>query len=307
MPEYINEQGYLALVQDVLAHGRSRGDRTGTGTISVFGRQARFSLADYTIPLLTTKKMFWRGIVHELLWFIGGRTDVQSLQANGVHFWDQNGSREFLDRRGLHGRAEGHIGPVYGFQWRKWGAKYECDVTSLNEDDKNINNNKGIDQLAEVIRLIREEPTSRRIIMSAWNVSDLADMALPPCHILTQFYVNFDSSGEHPETLDCHMYQRSGDLGLGVPFNIASYALLTHMIAHVTGLRAGELIISFGDLHIYNNHVAQLITQLTRTPGQPPQIQINPEGIEGIDDFKFSSFTLLGYNPQSALNMNMAV
>ncbi|KAL3104793.1 hypothetical protein niasHT_023992 [Heterodera trifolii] len=268
-----DEMNYLRQVGEILSRGTVRTDRTGTGTISMFGMQTRYSLRGGTIPLLTTKKVFWKGIVEELLWFIRGETNAKTLSSRGVKIWDANGSRAFLDSAGFTDREEGDLGPVYGFQWRHFGAEYrgtDADYTG-----------KGTDQLAELIQDIRTDPNSRRHILCAWNVTDIPQMALPPCHTLCQFYV---SDGE----LSCQLYQRSGDMGLGVPFNIASYSLLTQMIAHVTGLKGGEFVHTLGDAHIYLNHVESLKEQMDRTPKPFPRIVFKrPDGnpITSIDDF----------------------
>jgi thymidylate synthase len=286
-----DEMNYLKLIEELLSDGQRRDDRTGTGTIGLFGKTARYSLRDGTMPLLTTKRVFWKGIVEELLWFISGSTDAKVLSSKGVKIWEPNGSREFLDKCGFPDRREGDLGPVYGFQWRHYGAKYcgpDADYTG-----------EGIDQLAQVIEQIKNDPNSRRIIMSAWNPIDLKEMVLPPCHTLVQFYV---SNGE----LSSQLYQRSGDVGLGVPFNIASYALLTHMIAHVTGLKAGEFVHTIGDAHIYSNHVDALKEQLKREPRPFPKISFAP-GINTIDDFTFDSIKLENYNPYPTIKMDMAV
>lgn len=227
--------------------GKSRSDRTGVGTVSIFGAQMRFSLRNEVFPLLTTKRVFWRAVLEELLWFIKGSTDAKELQAKNVHIWDGNSTREFLDKNGFHDREEGDLGPIYGFQWRHYGAEYKT-----SSDDYT---GKGIDQLNEVIHRIRTNPSDRRIVMSAWNVVDLPKMALPPCHCFVQFYV---ADGE----LSCQLYQRSADMGLGVPFNIASYALLTCMIAHVTKLKPGDFVHTLGDAHIYLNHIEPLKEQV---------------------------------------------
>jgi dihydrofolate reductase / thymidylate synthase len=253
--------------------------------------QMRFSLRDDTLPLLTTKRVFWRGVAEELLWFISGDTSAKTLQEKNIRIWDGNASREFLDSRGLKHREIGDLGPVYGFQWRHFGAAYEdmhADYTG-----------KGVDQLASVIETIKKNPTDRRIILSAWNPAALPEMALPPCHMFAQFYVE---EGE----LSCQMYQRSGDMGLGVPFNIASYALLTRLIAQVTGLKAGEFIHVIGDAHVYSNHVEPLIQQLEREPKPFPKLKIDPS-ITSIDDFKFEHFTVEGYEPHGPIKMEMAV
>ncbi|XP_053661456.1 thymidylate synthase [Anopheles marshallii] len=285
------EQAYLQLIQNIIDKGSKRLDRTGVGTLSIFGSQMRFSLRDGVIPLLTTKKVFFRGIAEELLWFIKGSTNAKELQDKGIRIWDGNSTREYLDSCGFTDREEGDLGPVYGFQWRHFGAKYK----TCHDDYAG----QGIDQLAEVIHKIKNNPYDRRIIMSAWNPSDIPNMALPPCHCLAQFFV---SDGE----LSCQMYQRSADVGLGVPFNIASYSLLTHMIAHVTGLKAGEFIHTTGDTHIYLNHVDALREQIRRIPSKFPSLVINRK-VESIDDFNFSDFEIVNYNPQPAITMKMAV
>ncbi|KHJ97123.1 thymidylate synthase [Oesophagostomum dentatum] len=230
-----DELQYLNQIREIMNNGKRRTDRTGTGTISIFGMQSRYSLRNgmlhYSgvVPLLTTKRVYWKGIVEELLWFIKGDTDSNHLSAKNVKIWDANGSREFLDSLGFTDRAQGDLGPVYGFQWRHFGAEYKGPDANYE--------GQGVDQLADVIHQIKTNPDSRRIILSAWNPSDLKLMALPPCHTLCQFFVQ---DGE----LSCQLYQRSGDMGLGVPFNIASYGLFTHMIAHVCGLKVGILILS---------------------------------------------------------------
>jgi len=287
------EMQYLEMCRDIIEHGVERGDRTGTGTLSRFGTQMRFSLRDGTLPLLTTKRTFWRGVAEELLWFIEGNTNGNDLAAKNIHIWDGNGSREFLDSRGLPHREVGDLGPVYGFQWRHFGAKYVDMHTDYT--------GQGVDQLAECIDKIKNNPEDRRIIMSAWNPADLEDMALPPCHMFCQFYVD-----TRKKELSCQMYQRSADMGLGVPFNIASYALLTHMIAHVTGLKAGDFVHTIGDAHVYLNHVDALKEQLSRPPRAFPKIRINPEK-KGIDDFVFDDFEVVGYKPHKTIKMKMAV
>lgn len=253
-----------------MTEGIDRSDRTGTGTRSVFGHQMRFDLSK-GFPMLTTKKLHFKSIVHELLWFIKGQTNVKYLQDNGVRIWNEWAS------------PEGELGPIYGYQWRSW-PDY---------------NGSHIDQLSEVIQQIRTNPDSRRLIVSAWNVASIPDMALPPCHILFQFYV---ADGR----LSLQLYQRSADCFLGVPFNIASYALLLHMVAQVTGLRPGEFIHTLGDTHIYHNHFTQVQTQLERTPGPLPTLTLNPE-IKEITDFTFEDITLSDYNPQPHIKGEVAV
>jgi thymidylate synthase len=287
------ELQYLDLIKRILKEGHHRPDRTGTGTIGFFGAQMRFSLADNSFPLLTTKRTFYRGIVEELLWFIKGDTNANHLKERNIHIWDGNGSREFLDNLGFTERDEGDLGPVYGFQWRHFGAKYidmHTDYTG-----------QGYDQLQKVIDTLRTNPYDRRIIMSAWNPADLKLMALPPCHMFCQFYVQ---DGK----LSCLMYQRSCDVGLGVPFNIASYSLLTIMIAHVTGLQPGEFIHCMGDTHIYSNHVEALQEQVQRSPRAFPKLYIKPgTQTESIDGFKPEDFELVGYRPYEKIFMKMAV
>lgn len=287
-----DESQYLTLIRDVLQGGVVRGDRTGVGTLSTFGAVLRFSLAGNVLPLFTTKTVFWRGVVEELLWFVSGCTDAKVLAAKGVRIWDGNGSREFLDSRGLTDRAVGDLGPVYGFQWRHFGAAY-----GTSADDYT---GAGIDQLQAVIDAIKTDPTSRRIVMTAWNPADLSKMALPPCHMFCQFYVDGDQ-------LDCQMYQRSADLGLGVPFNVASYALLTHMVAFVCGLHARNFIHVIGDAHVYSTHVDALKEQLTRTPRPFPKLFIVGNEARDINAFTAANFVVKNYTPHPPIKMPMAV
>ena len=249
---------YLNLLDHVLVNGTQKTDRTGTGTVSIFGYQMRFNLED-GFPVMTTKKLHLRSIIHELLWFISGDTNTRYLNDNGVRIWN-----EWADK-------DGHLGPVYGYQWRSWPA----------------DNGRKIDQLANVIESIRRSPDSRRHIVNAWNVGELEKMALPPCHILFQFYV---ADGK----LSCQLYQRSADIFLGVPFNIASYALLTLMVAQVTGLKPGDFIHTLGDAHIYLNHLEHVKLQLTREPYKLPQMTINPS-VTDIPGFRYEDFTLTDY------------
>jgi thymidylate synthase len=263
-------QSYHQLLRLVLEQGKFRNDRTGTGAWSVFGAQARFSLRE-SFPLLTTKKLHLKSIIYELLWFLRGETNVRYLREHGVTIWD-----EWADDRG-------ELGPVYGAQWRAWPAA----------------DGRTIDQIAQVIGQIRSNPDSRRLIVSAWNAGEIERMALPPCHALFQFHVQ---EGE----LSCQLYQRSADLFLGVPFNLASYALLTLMAAQVTGLRPGEFIHTFGDLHLYSNHLDQARLQLTREPRPPPKMKLNPE-VKKIEDFRFEDFELTGYDPHPPIKAPIAV
>ena len=292
------EQAYLDLVQNIIDNGEFRPDRTGTGTYSLFAPpQLRFNLSNGTFPLLTTKKVFMKGILHELLWFIRGSTNAKLLSEKGVKIWEGNGSREYLDSLGLTDRREGDLGPVYGFQWRHFGAEYkDCDSDYSNQ---------GFDQLAEVINTLKTNPYDRRIIMSAWNPPAFKEMALPPCHVFCQFYVNFPKDGSKPR-LSCQMYQRSCDMGLGVPFNIASYALLTYMIAMVVDMEPGEFIHVMGDAHVYSNHVDAVKEQLQRTPRTFPKLNIKRK-VNDIDDFKFEDFEVVDYDPYGPIKMKMAV
>ncbi|PWN96823.1 hypothetical protein FA09DRAFT_330907 [Tilletiopsis washingtonensis] len=294
------ELQYLALVRRVIASGETRPDRTGTGTLALFAPQPglTFSLAGGTLPLLTTKRVFLRGVLEELLWFVAGKTDAKLLSDRNVHIWDGNGSAAFLASRGLGHRREGDLGPVYGFQWRHFGAEYtdaDADYTG-----------KGVDQLAEVVRKIKHEPTDRRIILSAWNPKDLPVMALPPCHMFCQFFVAQPATLDARPQLSCQMYQRSCDLGLGVPFNIASYALLTHMIAHVTGCEAHSLTLAMGDAHVYRDHVEPLKVQLERTPRAFPTLRFT-RAVDDIDGFTPDDFAVDGYEPHAGIKMSMSV
>ena len=285
------EYQYLDIVRDILTSGVRRGDRTGTGTLSKFGVTMRYSLRNGTLPLLTTKRVFWRGVAEELLWFVSGDTSAKKLQDKNIHIWDGNGSKEFLAKRGLGHREEGDLGPVYGFQWRHFGAEYGA----MHDDYTG----KGVDQLAQVVHTIKTNPTDRRIVLTAWNPAALSEMALPPCHMFAQFFV---ADGE----LSCQMYQRSADMGLGVPFNIASYALLTRMIAQVTGLRAGEFVHVIGDAHVYLNHVDALWTQLEREPRPFPKLVITGDASD-IDSFSYEQFEVQDYKPHKSIKMEMAV
>jgi len=263
-------QQYHELLNHVLAHGHVKTDRTGTGTISVFGYQMRFNLAE-GFPLLTTKKVHLKSIVHELLWFLQGSTNIAYLKENGVSIWD-----EWADE-------QGNLGPVYGYQWRNWPKP----------------DGSHIDQITQVINQIKKTPDSRRLIVSAWNVADVERMKLPPCHAFFQFYV---ADGK----LSCQLYQRSADIFLGVPFNIASYALLTMMVAQVCGLQLGDFVHTLGDAHIYSNHMEQVKEQLSRTPRALPTMRINPV-VKDIFAFKFEDFTLENYDPYPAIKAPVAV
>lgn len=301
----------MELLQDIKANGVKKSDRTGTGTLSVFGRQLRFDLAE-GFPAMTTKKLFMRGVIHELIWFLQGSTNIKYLVDNDVHIWDdwpykayllkqskkvpetgseewKQGMAEFTERikkDADFARWHGELGPVYGYQWRNWPTP----------------DGRHIDQISKVIDDIKRNPDSRRHIVSAWNAADIDEMAisgLPPCHLLFQFYV---VEGK----LSCQMYQRSADTFLGVPFNIASYSLLTMMIAQVTGLKPGEFVHTFGDTHIYLNHLKQVDEQLSRKPRPLPKMKINPD-IKSISDFKYKDFELVGYDPHPAIYAPIAV
>lgn len=293
----MSEQAYLDLCANIIQNGEHRPDRTGTGTKSIFAPpQLRFDLSGDTFPLLTTKKVFSKGIIHELLWFIKGCTDAKKLSELGVKIWEGNGSRQYLDSIGLKDNREGDLGPVYGFQWRHFGAKYvDCDTDYSGQ---------GHDQLAEVIHKLKTNPYDRRIIMSAWNPPDFKKMALPPCHVFCQFYVNFPE-GQKPK-LSCLLYQRSCDMGLGVPFNIASYALLVKMIAHIVDMDCGEFVHTMGDAHVYLDHIDALKEQMTRTPRNYPKLTIKRK-VDNIDDFKFEDFEISEYDPYPVIKMKMSV
>ena len=260
---------YLDLMELILSRGAEKHDRTGTGTLSVFGYQMRFAL-DEGFPLVTTKKLHLKSIIYELLWFLAGDTNVKYLQEHGVRIWD-----EWADERG-------ELGPVYGHQWRSWPAQ----------------DGKTIDQIGNVIQMIRRNPDSRRLIVTAWNPADVDKMALPPCHCMFQFYVA-------NSRLSCQLYQRSADIFLGVPFNIASYALLTMMVAQLTDLRAGHFVHTLGDAHLYSNHVEQATLQLTRSPYPLPTMRITPR--PGIDDYDLDDFELTGYESHPAIKAPIAV
>jgi len=261
---------YHDLLHHVLAKGEKRSDRTGTGTLGIFGYQMRFDLSE-GFPLMTTKRVHFKSVVHELLWFLSGSTNIRYLRENGVTIWD-----EWADENG-------ELGPVYGRQWRSWPAP----------------DGRRIDQIAAVVEAIRTDPHSRRHVVSAWNPAEIGDMALPPCHCLFQFHV----AGER---MSCQLYQRSADIFLGVPFNIASYALLTTMMAQVTGLKPGEFIHTLGDAHLYLNHIEQAREQLTRTPRPLPRIRLNPD-VTSIFDFVYGDIELIGYEPHPAIKAPIAV
>ncbi|KAH7022821.1 thymidylate synthase/dCMP hydroxymethylase domain-containing protein [Ilyonectria destructans] len=306
------EHQYLDLVREILDSGERRPDRTGTGTYSIFApRPLKFSLnknGNPVLPLLTTKRVFTRAVIAELLWFIEANTSSKSLSEAGIKIWDGNGSREFLDNLGLTHREEGDLGPVYGFQWRHFGAEYV--------DSKTDYTGQGVDQIAELIHKLRTNPYDRRLILTAWNPADLKKMVLPPCHMFAQFYVSYprqkrdSENGDEPKPqghLHCQLYQRSCDMGLGVPFNIASYALLTHMLAHVCELVPGSLTHVMGDAHVYLDHVDALNIQLEREPREFPELEISREKGGSIDGWKAEDFVIKGYDPHKTIAMKMSV
>jgi thymidylate synthase len=263
-------KAYLDLLRQVRRHGAWKDDRTGTGTRSLFGHQLRFDLRD-GLPLLTTKRVHFKSVLHELLWFVAGSTNVAYLRENGVRIWDA-----WADE-------DGELGPIYGYQWRSWPAP----------------DGGKVDQLAGVVERIRREPTSRRLVVSAWNPADLERMALPPCHVLFQFYV---ADGR----LSCQLYQRSADVFLGLPFNVASYSILTMMVAQVTGLEPGDFVHALGDVHLYANHFEQADEQLSRAPRPLPRLNLDPD-VRCLFDFRYEHFELVGYDPHPAIRAEVAV
>ncbi len=267
---FVQMNAYLELLQTILSRGQDRMDRTGTGTRALFGYQFRHDLGA-GFPLLTSKKIHFKSVVYELLWLLKGDTNVAYLQQNGIRIWD-----EWADKNG-------ELGPIYGKQWRAWGNP----------------NGTATDQISELIQQLKTNPYSRRHILSAWNVSDIPQMSLAPCHCLAQFFVNENK-------LSCQLYQRSGDIFLGVPFNLASYALLTHLLAQVCGLQVGEFIHTFGDVHLYHNHIAQAKIQLQRTPADLPILQLNP-AVKDIFGFQYEDIQLINYNPQAAIKATVSV
>jgi thymidylate synthase len=282
-------QAYLQLLQDILDNGESKEDRTGTGTLSVFGRQLRFDLAQ-GFPLVTTKKCHLKSIIYELLWFLKGETNIQYLKDNGVNIWN-----EWADEKG-------ELGPVYGHQWRHWpiAPPRSGSLVQGLQGHRSSGSVEEIDQIAQVVESIQNNPDSRRHIVSAWNVAEVNKMALPPCHTMFHFYVHKDGR------LSCQLYQRSADVFLGVPFNIASYALLTMMVAQVTGLKPGEFVHTFGDVHIYSNHIDQVKEQLSRKPRSLPTMALNPE-VKSIFEFAYEDFTLENYDPYPGIKAPIAV
>ena len=286
-----DEHQYLNLIQDILISGKEQEGRNGV-TKAIFGTAMHFSLNDGVIPFMTTKRLAWKTCLKELLWFIKGDTDNKHLKDQNVHIWDANGSRDFLDSRGLLNRKEDDLGPIYGFQWRHFNADYETCHTNYND--------KGIDQLSIIIDALKDpkERFSRRLILTAWNPCQLDDMALPPCHVLAQFSVIEDNK------LSCSLYQRSGDVGLGVPFNIASYSLLTHILAKHCGLETHEFYYYIGNTHIYDDHYQPLIEQIKRTPYTFPKLTILKK-YNSIDDYNVDDFIVQQYQHHPSIKMNM--
>ena len=289
------ENQYLSLIKNIIDNGVKEVGRNGT-TYSEIGGMMRFSLKDNTIPLMTTKKLAWRTCLKELLWFVNGDTSNDNLQKDNVTIWNGNATREFLDSRGLYNLKENDLGPVYGHQWRFWNAKYDNSETCYK--------GKGIDQLQNIIDEIRyckeNNETSRRLIMSAWNPEQIDEMALPPCHVLSQYHITEGNK------LSCSLYQRSGDMGLGIPFNIASYSFLTHLLAKHCDLEAGEFVHFIGNAHIYDDHIEPLKIQLENEPYEFPDLEIK-EKRENIDDYKFEDFEVNNYKFHKVIKMDMRV
>jgi thymidylate synthase len=307
---------YINLVKDVLESGVEKQDRTGTGTLSVFGRQMRFDLSGLSIPLLTTKKMHTRSVIHEIIWYLRGESNIKYLTDNGVSIWN-----EWADEAG-------NLGPIYGAQWRSWPRVVGSHVDYNPDPPAAVVDFEPVDQIATVINQLRNNPNDRRIIVNAWNVGELDKMALPPCHAMFQFYsrelsrgerMTIDGSGHWDGThdtfdlrgiprraLSCHLYQRSADLFLGVPFNIVQYSILTHMIAQVTNHVAEEFVWTGGDVHLYNNHIEQANIQMTRAPYPSPQLKLNP-GIKEIDNFTFEDFEIIGYNYHPTIKAKVSI
>ena len=299
-----NENEYLNLMKNLIdKHNSSnqiRKDRTKIGTVSLFAQSIRFDVSN-SFPLLTTKRVFWKGVVEELLWFLSGSTDTKILEQKGINIWKGNTSREFLDNAGLSEYREGELGPGYGWQWRNFNKDYiSLDTMDILKEDGFIDKRKnGIDQIQDAINMIKNDPTSRRIIVSAWNPYQLKEMALPPCHYCFQFYVDGDN-------LSILVNMRSSDVFLGLPFNIASYSLLLYMISHITNKKPHEVVFMLGDTHIYSNHIQQCEEQLKRKPRVPPTLEITRK-VNSINDFKAEDFKIMGYNPYPTIKAEMAV
>lgn len=290
-----NDSQYLKLVKNVLENGTKRKNRTGVDTVSVFGTQVHYDLTDNKLPLLTTKYVDFDLIKAELLWFLAGDTNQRHLEDNGCKIWKANASRLFLDSRGLsHYKANETLGPIYGFQWRHYGADYKDSDTDYT--------GQGFDQLQHIIHMIKNDPDSRRIILTAWNPLDVDKMALPPCHVISHFLVNKEK-GE----LSCHLFQRSADVMLGVPFNIASYSMLTHLLAKLCGLTAAELVHTMSDTHIYENHIVNAEFQLQRKIHDSPKLEIILDKDANLDNITVDSFKLIGYKSEEPLTFMMAL
>lgn len=294
-----DEKGYLELVRRVIHEGEQRdNERTGVGTRALFGATCRYNLRDGVLPLFTTKRVSFKNVWLELYFFLTGKSHSYWLEKHGCKIWKGNSSRAFLDKQGLASYPDGQLGPVYGCQWRNFNGDYQGADPVSGESLYGVDT--GVDQLAAVINTIKSNPQSRRLLVVAWNPSQLNQMALPPCHVMFQFFVH------NNRELSCQMYQRSADLGLGVPYNVASYALLTHIVAHLTGLKAREFIHVMGDCHVYQNHVSALQTQLARSPTPPPNITISPALVD-LDDLQLEHVMLNHYYCQSPIKMKMAV
>lgn len=285
-----NEHGYIQTLSNILENGNIRGDRTGTGTISLFGVQMKFDISS-SFPLLTTKRVPFNMVAEELFWFLRGSTDNSELQEKNINIWNLNSNRNFLDSLGFYDREENDIGPGYGFQWRHFGAKYiNC---------KSDYTNQGVDQIKDVINLLKTDPNSRRIIISGWNPIDIKNSNLPPCHCLAQFYVNRNE-------LSCLLYQRSGDMALGVPFNIASYSLLTYILGDMTNLKPKEFVHTIGDAHIYLNHIDGVKEQIKRDPYMPPRLYVLNHH-DNIEDYNIKDFRICDYKYHPYIPFKMAV
>lgn len=306
------DREYKRVVKEILETGEIRDDRTGTGTKSIFGARMTLDISE-SFPLLTTKRIFFRGVVEELLWILRGSTNANELASRDVHIWDGHSSRKHLDSLGFYDRETGEVGPMYGFQWRRWGEKYsgnnsDVENSGINKIAEN-NNMSGIDQIAELLTNIKKDPFSRRHVLSAWNVSDIPLMSLPPCHVLSQFYVSkkTDENNLSQYILSLQVYQRSADMGLGIPFNIASYALLLHIFCHILEMSPGKLIYVIGDAHIYRNHIEALSEQIQREPRSSPQLKILCGRKNDPKDYNVDDFEIVGYDPHAPVKMEMSV
>ena len=287
----MSDHQYAELVRDILEHGETRVDRTGVGTVSVFGRHLRFDLST-SFPLITTKRVYWKGVVEELLFFLRGETDTSILERQNVNIWKGNTSREYLDEHDLSTYPSGIAGPIYGYQWRAFNAPYTPGASGFQS--------RGVDQISVIMEQLRDDPMSRRHVITAWNPSQIHEMCLPPCHVMFQFYVSNDKK------LSCQMYQRSADVGLGLPFNIASYALLTYLMAETLGYTLGDLCICIGDAHIYTNHIDALKKQIERVPKPSPKLVIRQQ-CATLENYISDDIVLEGYDPHPPVKMDMAV